>query len=481
MAARVPAARDRGHPVHLYPRTGPGVGLGHLVRNLALAAALRDQGAAPVVHLGGGDPRATELAAEFPVAPWQLPPEESLVVLDGYGLDRDFVDAASARAARLLWFDDRVDAPPSGALVLAAATGSHLDGYPEVPPEALLLGPRFACLRPAIVAARDRRAPAPAKGLFLLGGAPRPAATRVLVEAASALVAEGPLEEALVIGAAPAPGEPPPPGVEMVPFDPAIDERMAEATVAVSSGGQTLLELCYLGVPTVAYQLTADQLHNITGLVATGAILGAGHVEDPGAAASIVARVRDLWRRRDELGPRARQQVDGQGARRAAAALLEPSEAPEVAPLRAATREDRDLLRRWRNDPAVIEASLSGQAVTPEEHEAWLDRRLARPAPDLWVATSPSGLPVGQARLDALEDPGAPEAREVTIAVGVSRRGQGWGAAILRALAALPAAAPLVARVREANTASLRLFECQGYRREKVEDGVVHLRRPEAS
>ena len=133
--------------------------------------------------------------------------------------------------------------------------------------------------------------------------------------------------------------------------------------------------------------------------------------------------------------------------------------------LRPATREDSDRLLAWRNDPDAVRTSMTGSPVSPGEHALWVDDRLRRPLPRLWIAEV-DGIAVGQVRLD-VDDQGA---GVVSIAVAREHRGRGLAAAMLDALAGIAAGDPnvhrLIARVREDNAPSLRAFRRAGYDQE---------------
>jgi RimJ/RimL family protein N-acetyltransferase len=137
--------------------------------------------------------------------------------------------------------------------------------------------------------------------------------------------------------------------------------------------------------------------------------------------------------------------------------------------LRAATSGDEALLLGWRNDPDAVRFSVSGRGVTPAEHATWLQRRLADPDTDLWIAEE-RGTPVGQVRVDVEGGVGT-----VSIAVAPGERGRGVGTAALRAMVgefeADPAVLTLRALVHTENPASVRAFELAGFRRLERREG----------
>ena len=130
------------------------------------------------------------------------------------------------------------------------------------------------------------------------------------------------------------------------------------------------------------------------------------------------------------------------------------------------------MLMALRNDPYAVANSVSGRAVTVDEHEHWFRKVLADPVGHrLWIAES-GGRPAGQVRIDIAGDTGT-----VSIAVQPAERGRGFGTAILQSLLAKVAfegsPARLRAVVRSDNPASLHAFAAVGFR--EVANGAAFL------
>jgi UDP-2,4-diacetamido-2,4,6-trideoxy-beta-L-altropyranose hydrolase len=129
--------------------------------------------------------------------------------------------------------------------------------------------------------------------------------------------------------------------------------------------------------------------------------------------------------------------------------------------LRSATAGDEALLLLWRNEPDAVRFSVTGRGVTPEEHAAWLARRLGDPSTHLWIAEE-HGTPVGQVRLDVEGTTGT-----VSIAIAPTHRGRGMGTAALQAMVIEterdPGVTHLRALVHADNPASARAFELAGF------------------
>jgi RimJ/RimL family protein N-acetyltransferase len=136
---------------------------------------------------------------------------------------------------------------------------------------------------------------------------------------------------------------------------------------------------------------------------------------------------------------------------------------PQVT-LRAARDEDSASLLAWRNDADAVRFSISGRAVTVEEHQRWFSGIVDDPERTrLWIAEQ-HDEPVGQVRIDIDAGIGT-----VSIAVDPGHRGRGVGTAMLRALTASvhtgDAPRQLVALVRSDNPASLHAFEAAAFHR----------------
>jgi RimJ/RimL family protein N-acetyltransferase len=139
------------------------------------------------------------------------------------------------------------------------------------------------------------------------------------------------------------------------------------------------------------------------------------------------------------------------------------SAAAPVLHLRPATGEDARLLFNWVNQPDCLAASLKTlRPIEWAEHLGWFEKRVSSSACGIWIATC-DGAPVGQVRAEL----GADDQLHVAIYIGAPARGAGHGAAMLASLATESAArwpgVSLVARVRNGNASSRKLFEKAGY------------------
>lgn len=129
--------------------------------------------------------------------------------------------------------------------------------------------------------------------------------------------------------------------------------------------------------------------------------------------------------------------------------------------LRKATRDDAEMLFRWRNDPDARENSFQTQPIPYGEHVAWLGKTLCDFAQEIYILCE-DDTPVGQVRLTMEAD-----VATVSYSIDAAYRAQGYGKAILRLAENLcvERGTPCVLRgyVKKKNIASQMIFEALGY------------------
>ena len=130
--------------------------------------------------------------------------------------------------------------------------------------------------------------------------------------------------------------------------------------------------------------------------------------------------------------------------------------------LRKAVIEDIDLLFEWANDPTVRRNSFNSAPISYENHVKWL-RNVLESKDICQYILMDNGTPVGQIRL-TIED----DMAEIGYSISSENRGKGYGHIILQLMAEevhknIPGIRRLIAKVKQENRASRRLFESAGY------------------
>ncbi|RBQ16498.1 spore coat protein [Spongiactinospora rosea] len=305
---------------------GPGVGVGHLVRCVALAEELAARGA-EVVFLGdlGGLPwAAAQLERRgLPLLPAK-PGAEGLgsqaaclgldaVVLDSYDLAPETGMALRRAGIPVLAIIDGDTRGQSADLYLDQNLGAE-DRHAGLP---VLAGTRYVLLRDEV----RRHRSVPAGGiphvLCFFGGTD---ATGVTMGWLDALAATGVPFSATVIAPEPVV---PPPGlpISVLPPTDELPRLMAQADLVITAAGTTVWELLYLGVPTALTWVRDNQLLGYHAVTKRGLAAGLGAGNDPSSAVPALRELLAEPARRARYARRGRRVVDGLGRERVADAL----------------------------------------------------------------------------------------------------------------------------------------------------------------
>lgn len=481
MTADAPLTADAKRTVVFRADGGPGIGMGHLVRSMALAAELRQRGwrtwlasrelpsayGEEVARAGCGLIQLQgDLDNEFAIMSGSLGGRVDWIVLDHYELGSEWLERALRIAEARLVLDDLHDRAIMCEMIV---NPWYVDGrrtYAELAPGArALLGPSFALTRSAFLRARQlapERTFAEVRRILISLGATDPGATagrvvdevRSVVPSAQIDVLLGPAASS----ASAVSGR----GINVAVDPPDVPDLMLKADLAVGAGGGMTWERCEMGLPSLVVAVAANQREQSEMVAAAGAARYLGPLADvgPGAIAAGVAGLLDPDVRR-AMAERARQLVDGLGCVRVADQMAGIS-------FRPATPADVEWVWLLVNDPTVRAVSISTEPIPWASHEAWFSTRLAIGWPLLVVEIG--SLPIGYVRFDS-----TPDGTEVSIALDRQHRG-GLGGRILRAACEWWDArckAPLRARIKTDNEASQRAFLRAGFVQQGVEDGIV--------
>lgn len=253
---------------------------------------------------------------------------------------------------------------------------------------------------------------------------------------------------------------------------PDLAPLISASDLVVTAAGSTVWEVCALRRPMAVVMAADNQAGGYAQLVDAGACLGLGGLDDvresEPTAALLSGALRDGGLRA-QVAESAHRFVDGRGSWRIVAAWEELVAGAQHLHdrmdlrARAVMDQDAELLWQWRNDPATRALSRTSDPIPLEEHRQWLAGTLARSDRVLLIARDSAG-DVGTVRWD---DEGAGE-WEVSITVAPDRRGQGLARPLLAvgedALAQRrPDALRLLAVVHDDNQPSRRLFTSSGY------------------
>ena len=485
------------------------MGIGHLMRCLALAqcsrarqtepllisncpaGALRERlemGFAGVVSLETSHPDPEDLRETLSVlsrvAPEGASGPRTCIVLDGYHFDAEYQEALRDAGFRLLVIDDNADRPEHCADMLLNHN-VHAAGlaYHRSRDVRMLLGPRYALLRTEFRRWHSWKREIPdvaRKVLVTLGGGDATAAVSATVRSLEQLRARD-LEVRIVIGptnldsetlrSAPDDGEG---RIRLVRSSDDMPALMAWADVAISSGGGTCLELAFMGVPSVVLVTADNQRQAAQTLSSMGMVAGPHEATGKGSReiSDSLDRLIGDGEMRARMSQWGRLLVDGTGAERVIRAVEHSDSCGENGAMSLRTADESDAFWLWQlaNDPVAREFSLNHGAIPWADHVDWLAEVLEAPDRRLWIAEE-QGMPVASIRFDRCRQQSA----QVSFAVTPDQRGRGLGTRLL-AMASDRACGELgvqkiVGTVFSQNVGSVRAFQKAGFKREGTGTG----------
>jgi UDP-2,4-diacetamido-2,4,6-trideoxy-beta-L-altropyranose hydrolase len=315
------------------------IGTGHVMRGLAAALAWRDRGGAVEFVTGVGLPEALASrldAAGFTRTVTDAPPGSEadartvsdlaagFVLIDGYTFSGEYEARVRGAGHRVAAVDDDGHTAHQADVVLNQNLHADAASYAPIPPSRLLLGPRFALLRPEFADPPPRPPQSGRRVLVTMGGADPAAMTGRVLRALAPLG----LEVRAVIGGADPRRRDHVDLAQSLGMNPREDVRdmaaeMAWADLAVATPSVTHIELLAMGVPAVLIAVAENQRPGQDAAARAGLALSVGwheNVDEALIAEAVDALARDPARAR-AIATRGRALVDGRGASRLVDAL----------------------------------------------------------------------------------------------------------------------------------------------------------------
>jgi UDP-2,4-diacetamido-2,4,6-trideoxy-beta-L-altropyranose hydrolase len=307
--------------------------MGHLERCLTLSAALARRGVEVTFAMHAPGDRARERVAVsghalrvLENAKDELAIDAGIIIVDGYGFDTAYQRALRGANRVVCVIDDLASAPIAADVVLNGNFYGAELAY-DAPGAKMLVGPSYALVREEIVFARHELTPRgaadPPRVFVTMGGADPTAETEKIIASLASLP---PIEVRVAVGSA----NPRREEIERaarasshrveVLFDVRdMGAQMAWCDVAVSAAGGTCLELACVGVAAVVMPV-ADNQRLVADAVARLGLMTT--ISSADAAGKAVSALLSNPEGRARIEESQRACVDGEGARRAAEALL---------------------------------------------------------------------------------------------------------------------------------------------------------------
>ncbi|MBC8505213.1 MAG: UDP-2,4-diacetamido-2,4,6-trideoxy-beta-L-altropyranose hydrolase [Anaerolineales bacterium] len=202
-----------------------------------------------------------------------------------------------------------------------------------------------------------------------------------------------------------------------------MPSKIAWADIAISAGGSTCWELAFMGLPTFVITLAENQKSVGPGLEKVGAAISLGWHNDI-SFDQLPSRIEELLadvNQRSMMTKSGQILVDGFGAHR----VIQHMHNWGIY-LRDIEEQDSDLVREWANDPSTRAASFSVNPISFESHIEWFKKKIIDPKCKFFIARDQNTAPIGQVRFQI-------ERKEAVISVSVdpNNRGKGYGQKII--------------------------------------------------
>ncbi len=322
----------------------PQIGSGHIIRSVALAQALKSQGAeieflsfCPWPHIKDYIVQQGFKLNPFPYSERELGSQKDLeilvneikngfdwVVLDNYHFELNYQKAVKQAGARLLVIDDTAERSFNCDLLLNHGLQAKTLKYDSNNDHRLLLGTEFALIRQELLKEMPSVKSSAKHVLVTLGGGNQSDTLKKIIEALGQVKIKG-LSIKVLSGFSENFDCQGRSNIEMI--KPAFDlSSIYKSTdFAICAGGGTAWELCYFGIPGIVGVLADNQVESVEEVSKAGAFQSIGWYRDI-PAEKITKAVENLLTDLNKLSAmrkKAVQLVDGKGPQRIIKAMQE--------------------------------------------------------------------------------------------------------------------------------------------------------------
>lgn len=455
------------------------IGLGHVVRSLALVSMLREEFEcvfaiqAPSTEL---QQQIRKICHGLIILPVCAPSEvrfnheldayisaEEMVVLDGYHFNTGYQESIRSKGCLFVSLDDIQNCRFVADAVINQAGGVKAHLYSKASNTKLLLGPKYALLRPPFLEASKALRFQPEGRPFLLlnmGGADPGNTTLQIAKELYLNDNIGSIE--IVVGAA---------YRHLVELQAWLQDKqhvilhhnlsaeqmrdlMLQCAIGVTSASGIAYEYAAVGGLLFVLQ-TADNQESLYHFLTES---GIAHGYQELSKLLNDDKLSKYFKQQVETQ---RQHFDGHSDIRLKQLFRKLSLSASLN-LREATKEDTMLLFEWANDPDVRKNSFNPNPITIENHKIWYNAVLEDEQTLLYIAEA-DAKPVAHIRFNISTGKAM-----ISYLIDADYRGQGLGLHLLqKGLQALKAQQPAIEQaeglVQRENIASVRSFEKAGF------------------
>ncbi len=437
------------------------IGLGHLVRCIALAQMLHDS--FKIIFVCRDIP--TEMVNELRKHAFVLSQIENesfffsevsrhdIVVLDGYDFDLDYQKRIKLTGCKLVCVDDLHDQEFLADLIINHAPGVSANDYRAQPNTQFALGPEFVLLRPAFLQHSHKRTKYANENktiLICFGGLDHENLSLITLKAVldyaelkKIILITGPSYQYFNTIESIVKKD------DRIEYYHAIDEeKMVElmhlTDIAIVPASGILLESLAIGPIVISGMYTENQRLIFERYNNSGSFISAGNFSYDEIYKAVKTSL-SLENKNSSI-------FDGLSGRRIREKFF-----ALILTLREASGDDCTLLFKWVNDNSVRANAINKEKISWEKHKLWYASKLNSIDTFLYIL-SLSDTPIGQVRFEQKED-----FWTIDYSIDKDYRNQGFGKAIIEKSFKKLAGKTLKAYVLPDNFASTKVFTSLGF------------------
>ncbi|MDP2038991.1 MAG: bifunctional UDP-2,4-diacetamido-2,4,6-trideoxy-beta-L-altropyranose hydrolase/GNAT family N-acetyltransferase [Ignavibacteria bacterium] len=391
-------------------------GYGHITRCLSLYQAFEIRNIIPTFYVNGDEGSASFLSeVNYEIIDW-LENQDTLfrkihnsdvVIVDSYLAPKEFYSRISLVTPSPLFIDDFVRLDYPAGTILNGSINAETLGYLPRADRTLLLGTKYAAIRKEFWEVGERPFRLDIQNILVTFGGQdtenfTPRALRLLtrnfpnvrkrVIVGSGFTNEEQIEQAkdenTEIYKAPTPQE--------------LVKLMYDSDLAITTGGQTLVELARVGVPAIAISVSENQTLHMNGWFKEKFLLAELLHNQPNLENRILLLIGNLRKKapREIISKIGRQKVDGGGAKRVVHFLIDKYSGKSGFYFRNVISKDSALLFNLLNDKLIRANSVYEMPLKWGDHLDWFTGKLMDDDCYFLLAFTTADQFIGQVRFD---------------------------------------------------------------------------------
>lgn len=393
-----------------------------------------------------------------------------IIVLDSYFVDKHFCNKITKYSKTTLFIDDTNRNVYSKGFVLNAAINAFNLGYPNSRDIKYLLGIEYALLKEKITKSTSIKLNKEVRSVLITIGGSDP--RRLTLPLIKMLKNNFPdyMQNVIINNNHP--------DLEKIKnlkikyeninlyVDPNVNKlinSMKNSDIAVSAGGQTLLELVKLRIPTIAIKVVENQKAQIEGLSKKNTVIYGGDWKNNELYKKLRSLIIKLskFSERKIIYSKCMKLIDGKGPERVSKLLIKDANEKSLE-IKKAKKEHLQSILNISNQSDVRKSSFNSRQISLKEHKVWFAKKLKQKNHLFFVAKLDDRV-VGQIRAEVFENKAV-----VSISVSKDHRGKKIGYNMVAFLLdylkkSFPFVKKASAEIKKDNVSSINFFKSLGF------------------